>query len=57
MNKKNTSSCIRVSTDSKDTMNDDTSVGVASAVEERVTPYVVDMTVEMEMQSSLDDTT
>ncbi|GJV18217.1 hypothetical protein Tco_1363540 [Tanacetum coccineum] len=56
-NKKNTSSGIGVSTDSKDTMNDDTPVGVASAVHEGVTPSVVDMTVEMEMQNSLDDTT
>nr|GEZ06372.1 zinc knuckle CX2CX4HX4C [Tanacetum cinerariifolium] len=52
-NKKNTSSTIGVSTDSDDTMNDDTPVGVASGV----TLSVVDMTVEMEKQNSLDDTT
>ncbi|GKC89288.1 RNA-directed DNA polymerase, eukaryota, reverse transcriptase zinc-binding domain protein [Tanacetum coccineum] len=39
----NTSSGIGV-----DTMNEDTLVGVASAVKEDVTPSVVDMTVEME---------
>nr|GEW51886.1 hypothetical protein [Tanacetum cinerariifolium] len=38
-------------------MNDDTPVGVASAVKEGVTPFVVDMTVEMEKLSSLDDNT
>ncbi|GJT93272.1 retrotransposon protein, putative, ty1-copia subclass [Tanacetum coccineum] len=42
---------------SNDTMNDDTLVGVASAVKEGVTPSMVDMTVEMEKLSSLDDTT
>ncbi|GJV28713.1 retrotransposon protein, putative, ty1-copia subclass [Tanacetum coccineum] len=35
----------------------DTSVGVASAVKEGVTPSVVDMMVEMERLSSLEDTT
>ncbi|GKD41269.1 cytokinin dehydrogenase 3-like protein [Tanacetum coccineum] len=46
-----------MSIDLEDTMNDDTLVGVAFAVQEGVTPSVVDMTVEMEMQNSLDDTT
>ncbi|GJX49687.1 ATPase, F1/V1/A1 complex, alpha/beta subunit [Tanacetum coccineum] len=46
-----------MSMDLEDTMNDDTLVGVAFAVQEGVTPSVVDMTVEMEMQNSLDDTT
>ncbi|GKG04727.1 hypothetical protein Tco_0315114, partial [Tanacetum coccineum] len=46
-NKKNTSSGIGVSADSKVTLNDDTPVGVASAIQEGVTPSVVDMTVEM----------
>ncbi|GJV86339.1 cytokinin dehydrogenase 3-like protein [Tanacetum coccineum] len=56
-NKKKTSSGIGVSTDSEDTMNDVIPNGVASAVQEGVTPFVVDMTVEMEIQNSLDDTT
>ncbi|GKC57375.1 cytokinin dehydrogenase 3-like protein, partial [Tanacetum coccineum] len=47
---------IGVSTDSEDTMNDDSPTGVASTVREGVTPYVVDMTVEMGKQNSLDDT-
>nr|GEW61730.1 hypothetical protein [Tanacetum cinerariifolium] len=55
-NKKNTSSGIGVSTDSEDTMNDDSPIGGASTVQEGVTPYVVDMTVEMRKQNSLDDT-
>ncbi|GJW11270.1 zinc finger, CCHC-type containing protein [Tanacetum coccineum] len=42
---------------SDDTMNDDTPVGVSSVVKEGVTPSVVDMTVEMEKLSPLDDTT
>ncbi|GJR73858.1 hypothetical protein Tco_0086223 [Tanacetum coccineum] len=45
------------STESDDTMNDDTLVGVASAVQEGVTPSVVDMTIDMGKQNSLDDTT
>ncbi|GKC03657.1 kinase-like domain, phloem protein 2-like protein [Tanacetum coccineum] len=53
----NNSSGICVSTESDDTMNEDTPVGVASAVNEGVTPSVVDMTVEMEKISSLEDTT
>ncbi|GJX99086.1 retrotransposon protein, putative, ty1-copia subclass [Tanacetum coccineum] len=53
----NTSSGIGVSTESDDTMNEDTPVGVASAVKEDVTPSVVDMTVEMEKINSLEDTT
>ncbi|GJY03811.1 hypothetical protein Tco_0369751 [Tanacetum coccineum] len=56
-NKKNTSLGIGVSTDFKDTMNDDSPTGVASAVRKGVTPSVVDMTVEMGKQNSLDDTT
>nr|GEY67286.1 hypothetical protein [Tanacetum cinerariifolium] len=56
-NKHNTSSGIGVSIDSDDTRNDDTPIGVASAVQEGVTPYVADMTVEMEKQNSLEDTT
>ncbi|GKC22861.1 zinc finger, CCHC-type containing protein [Tanacetum coccineum] len=56
-NKKNTSSGISVTMDSDDTMNDDTPIGVASAVQEGVTPYVVDLTVEMEKKNSLEDTT
>ncbi|GJX04133.1 hypothetical protein Tco_0190049 [Tanacetum coccineum] len=56
-NKMNTSSGIDVSTKSDATMNDDTLVGVASAVKEGVTPYVVDLTVEMKKLSSLKDTT
>ncbi|GJU37931.1 zinc finger, CCHC-type containing protein [Tanacetum coccineum] len=56
-NKKNTSSGIGVSTDSEDTMNDDSPIGVAFAVREGVTPSVVDMTVKMGKQNSLDDIT
>ncbi|GJU94607.1 cytokinin dehydrogenase 3-like protein [Tanacetum coccineum] len=56
-NKKNTSSGIGVSTDSEDTMNDDSPIGGASAVWDGVTPSVVDMTVEMGKQNSLDDNT
>nr|GEX78896.1 protein kinase-like domain, phloem protein 2-like protein [Tanacetum cinerariifolium] len=55
-NKENTSSGIGVFTDSDDTINDDTPIGVASAALESVTPSVVDMTVEMGKQKSLDDT-
>ncbi|GJY17876.1 hypothetical protein Tco_0389367 [Tanacetum coccineum] len=46
-NKKNTSSDIGLSMDSEDTMNDETLVGVASAVQEGATPSVVDMTIEI----------
>ncbi|GJQ93565.1 hypothetical protein Tco_0004704 [Tanacetum coccineum] len=56
-NKANTSSGIGVSTESDDTINEDTPVGVASVVQECVTPSVVDMTVEKEKQSSLNNTT
>ncbi|GKB08743.1 zinc finger, CCHC-type containing protein [Tanacetum coccineum] len=56
-NKNITSSGIGVFTDSEDTMNDDSPTGVASAIREGVTPSVVDMTVEMAKQNSLDDTT
>ncbi|GKF03133.1 zinc finger, CCHC-type containing protein [Tanacetum coccineum] len=52
MNKKNTPSGIGVTTES-----DDTPIGVASAIHEGVTPSVVDMTVEMDTQNSLEDTT
>ncbi|GJT57853.1 cytokinin dehydrogenase 3-like protein [Tanacetum coccineum] len=45
MNKNNTPSGIGVTTESDDTMNDDTPIGVASAIQEGVTPSVVDMTV------------
>ncbi|GJZ94981.1 cytokinin dehydrogenase 3-like protein [Tanacetum coccineum] len=43
--------------DSEDTMNDDTPVGVVPAVQEGVTPSVVDMTIKMGKHNSLDDTT
>ncbi|GJX56534.1 hypothetical protein Tco_0286431 [Tanacetum coccineum] len=52
-----TTSGIGLSTESDDTMNEDTPVVVASAVKEVVTPSVVDMTLEKEKRSSLDDTT
>nr|GEX82838.1 hypothetical protein [Tanacetum cinerariifolium] len=52
----NTSPGIGVSTNSKDTMNDNTPGGVTSAIQEGVTPSVVDMMVEMRKQTSLDDT-
>ncbi|GJU98111.1 zinc finger, CCHC-type containing protein, partial [Tanacetum coccineum] len=50
----NTSSGIGVFTKFDDTINEDTSVGVASVVKEDVTPSVVDMMVEKE---NLEDTT
>ncbi|GKB46064.1 arginine repressor C-terminal-like domain-containing protein [Tanacetum coccineum] len=53
----NTSSGIGVSTESDDTMNEDTLVGVASGVKEGVTPSVGDMMVEKDKISSLEDTT
>nr|GEU70708.1 putative reverse transcriptase domain-containing protein [Tanacetum cinerariifolium] len=56
-NKKNTALGIDMSTDSKDNINDDTLIGVASAVREGVTPLVVDMMVEMGKQNSLHATT
>ncbi|GJV09272.1 cytokinin dehydrogenase 3-like protein [Tanacetum coccineum] len=56
-NKKITSSGIGMFTDSEDTTNDDSPTGVASVVRKGVTPSVVDMTVEMAKQNSLDDTT
>ncbi|GJW52329.1 hypothetical protein Tco_0093680 [Tanacetum coccineum] len=56
-NKMNTSLGIGVSKESDVTLNEDTLVGVASAVPECVTPSVVDMTIEMEKISSLEDTT
>ncbi|GJR01051.1 hypothetical protein Tco_0524035 [Tanacetum coccineum] len=55
-NSMNTSSGIGVSTESNDTMSEDTPVVVASTVKEGVTPSVVDMMVEKEKISSLDDT-
>nr|GEW34266.1 hypothetical protein [Tanacetum cinerariifolium] len=57
MNKKNTSLGICVFTNSDDTMNDDTPIGVASTVQEGVTPSMVDITVETEKQNYLEDTT
>ncbi|GJW67899.1 retrotransposon protein, putative, ty1-copia subclass, partial [Tanacetum coccineum] len=48
---------IGVSMESEDTINEDTPVGAAFAVKEGVTPSVVDITVEMETLSSLEDTT
>ncbi|GKE31045.1 hypothetical protein Tco_1450367, partial [Tanacetum coccineum] len=56
-NSTNTSPGIGVSTESDDTMNDDTSVGVASAVKEGITPSVVDLMMEKDKLSSLDDNT
>ncbi|GKB81383.1 zinc finger, CCHC-type containing protein [Tanacetum coccineum] len=53
----NTSSGIGVSTESDDTMNEDTPIVVASTVKEGVTPSVVDMMVEKEKISSLEDIT
>ncbi|GJT08900.1 retrovirus-related pol polyprotein from transposon TNT 1-94 [Tanacetum coccineum] len=55
-NPRNTSSGIGGSTESNDTMNEDTLVGVASVVKEGVTPSVVDMMVEKEKICSLEDT-
>nr|GEV99834.1 hypothetical protein [Tanacetum cinerariifolium] len=52
----NTFSLIGLSTESNDTMNEYTPVGVASAVKEGIAPSVVDMTVEMEKLSSVEDT-
>nr|GEZ45528.1 hypothetical protein [Tanacetum cinerariifolium] len=56
-NKKSTSSSICVSTNSEYNMNDDTPTRVASVVQEGVTSYVVDMTIEMGKQNSLDNNT
>ncbi|GJZ82028.1 hypothetical protein Tco_0647022 [Tanacetum coccineum] len=53
----NTSLGIGVSTESDDTMNEDIPVGVASTVNEGVTPSVGDMMVEMDKICSLEDTT
>ncbi|GJW60270.1 cytokinin dehydrogenase 3-like protein [Tanacetum coccineum] len=52
----NTSSGIGLSTEPDDTMNEDTLVVVASTVKEGVTPSVVDIMVEKEKISTLDDT-
>nr|GFC07259.1 hypothetical protein [Tanacetum cinerariifolium] len=56
-NSMNTFLGIGLSTESNDTMNEDTPVGVASAVKEGLASFVVDMTVEIEKLSSLKDTT
>ncbi|GJS88429.1 zinc knuckle CX2CX4HX4C containing protein [Tanacetum coccineum] len=56
-NKMNNTLGIGMSTESDYTMNENTLVGVASAVKEGVTPSVVDKTMEMEKISSLEDTT
>ncbi|GKA86618.1 hypothetical protein Tco_0808329, partial [Tanacetum coccineum] len=56
-NSMNTSLGIGVSTKSDDTINEDTLVIVASTIKEGVTPSVVDMMVEKEKISSLEDTT
>ncbi|GKA08217.1 hypothetical protein Tco_0687548 [Tanacetum coccineum] len=48
---------IGVSTESDDTINEDTPVGGASAVKEGVTPFLFEMTMEIEKPSSLEDTT
>nr|GEV58188.1 hypothetical protein [Tanacetum cinerariifolium] len=56
-NTMNTSLGIGVSMELDDTMNEDTPVGVASAVKEGVTPSVVDIMVEKEKISSLEDNT
>ncbi|GJU11847.1 hypothetical protein Tco_1134243 [Tanacetum coccineum] len=48
---------IGLSTESDDTMNEDTQVVVASAAKEVVTLSVVDMTVDKEKLNSLEDTT
>ncbi|GKA44823.1 hypothetical protein Tco_0737619 [Tanacetum coccineum] len=55
-NSMNTSSGIGTSTESDDTLNDDTPVGIASTVKEGVTPSMVDMMVDKEKISSLQDT-
>nr|GEV59386.1 hypothetical protein [Tanacetum cinerariifolium] len=54
---KNTSLGIGVFTNFEDTMSVDTPVGVASAIQEGFAPSVVDMTIEMGKQNSLNDTT
>ncbi|GJY29690.1 hypothetical protein Tco_0405457 [Tanacetum coccineum] len=56
-NKMNTALSIGVSIESDNTMNEDTLVGVSSVVKEGVTLSMVDMTLEMERLSSLEDTT
>ncbi|GKD32978.1 zinc finger, CCHC-type containing protein [Tanacetum coccineum] len=56
-NSMNTSLGIGVFTKSDDTMNEDTPIGVASAVKEDVTQSVVGMMAEKEKISSLEDTT
>ncbi|GKD92426.1 hypothetical protein Tco_1372263 [Tanacetum coccineum] len=52
----NTSLGIGLSTESDDTMNEDTPVGVASVVKEGITPSIVDMMMEKDKISSLEDT-
>ncbi|GJU60103.1 putative ribonuclease H-like domain-containing protein, partial [Tanacetum coccineum] len=56
-NKTNIASSMGVSMESDDTMNEDTPVGVASAAKVGVTPSMVDMMVDMDKLSSLEDTT
>ncbi|GJR87365.1 zinc finger, CCHC-type containing protein [Tanacetum coccineum] len=56
-NSMNTFSGIGLSIKSNDSMNEDTPVGVASAVKDGVAPFVVDMTVEVKKLSCLEDTT
>ncbi|GJX10062.1 RNA-directed DNA polymerase, eukaryota, reverse transcriptase zinc-binding domain protein [Tanacetum coccineum] len=56
-NKRNTTSGIGLSTESDDTMNEDTPVGVASTVKEGVIPSMIDKTATKEKISSLEDTT
>nr|GEW05069.1 hypothetical protein [Tanacetum cinerariifolium] len=56
-NSTNTFFGIGLSTESNDTMNEDTSVGVASTVKEGVTPSAVDLMMEKDKLSSLEDTT
>nr|GEX02978.1 hypothetical protein [Tanacetum cinerariifolium] len=55
-NKRNTTLGIGLSTESDDTMNDDTLVGVASSGQEGATTSVVDMMVVMEKKNRLNDT-
>ncbi|GKE88151.1 hypothetical protein Tco_1565626, partial [Tanacetum coccineum] len=55
-NTMNIATGIGLCTESDGTMNEDTLVVVTSAVKEVVTPSVVDMTMEKEKRSSLEDT-
>ncbi|GJT58750.1 hypothetical protein Tco_1002283 [Tanacetum coccineum] len=56
-NKMNTTSGNSLSTELDDTMNEDTSVVVATAATVTATTHVVDMTLEKEKCNTLDDTT